>query len=731
VKLKLQPLATGLALVYVLRVPLFVWLTMLALPLVAVPRGAAAGPLLRGLFDLSDPFEHGPPSDRLTGAATSSTVPLVEHAIEGSAFALVTLAALMAAASVGFTARLIIRDGPERFRMPSIPTSAGVELLLRVLLVIPPLFVVGGAVSQSAGTVAPATCVVGIAVGLAAFVCGAGPVQRTTWQRIFGSGGENRPTTILTAPVRGLLGLFEWVVARTPAGFVDPRSGRLRARHVFAWFQVLLSAALYVLLFFFKLKPVSTYIRIPTLCDVLLLAMILCWTLSALSFILDRFRIPVTLVLAAYGTAISIFPQGDHFFPSLPRKNPTHSVLPADVLKRRADRPAIVVAAMGGGIHAGAWVAHVLAGLQDDSVRCGDGDFDQALAMISGVSGGSMGAMYIVDAYDGGRLRKEALSRAVKASEGSSLDDIAWALTYPDLIWTVAPFLKGISFSDGLHVVAGRNLVLDRGTALENSWKRTDTLKDATLDAWRRDVERGIRPAVIFNSTIVETGDRLLLGTTTIDGTIDNKKPLGRVDFSTDPNYAGADVLVATAARLSSTFPYVSPPARIQRNSVFDYQFHVVDGGYFDNYGTVTLVEWLTEALAGETSLPSQVLLLEIRTFPAGGDPTPDNRRGWIFEATHPLFTLFHVREAAQRSTADVAAGLLTSFKSGRVSRFVLQFPDRVYQGFDDVSPTQSWHLTPRDKYRITVAWKDPSIVQARRHVHQFLTGRDGSGCIA
>ena len=55
-------------------------------------------------------------------------------------------------------------------------------------------------------------------------------------------------------------------------------------------------------------------------------------------------------------------------------------------------------------------------------------------------------------------------------------------------------------------------------------------------------------------------------GTTTVDG----RYASGRVDFGTDPAYASADVQVVTAARLSSTFPYVSPPARIQRNTVFD-----------------------------------------------------------------------------------------------------------------------------------------------------------------
>jgi hypothetical protein len=57
-KRQLGSLGTALAYAYVLRIPLLIWLALLALPVVAVPRGAALGPLLRGLFDLSDPIEH-------------------------------------------------------------------------------------------------------------------------------------------------------------------------------------------------------------------------------------------------------------------------------------------------------------------------------------------------------------------------------------------------------------------------------------------------------------------------------------------------------------------------------------------------------------------------------------------------------------------------------------------------------------------------------------------------
>jgi hypothetical protein len=268
--------------------------------------------------------------------------------------------------------------------------------------------------------------------------------------------------------------------------------------------------------------------------------------------------------------------------------------------------------------------------------------------------------------------------------------------------------------------------------ALENSWKRTPSLATATLDEWRRDAAAGHRPAVIFNSTIVETGERMLLGTTSLDG----KNAIGRVDFGTDTHYVGADVQVVTAVRLSATFPYVSPPARLARNGVFDDEFHLVDGGYYDNYGTATLVEWLNQAFSGASSeRPSRILLLQIRSFPTAKPGAPPGKRGWLFEAAHPLETLYNVRGAGQLSHSDVNVALLESARPSEVRSLIIEFPSRVAEDLDDISPPLSWHLTPQDRGRLRAAWSEADVKRKRTDVYHFLrqtndTGRDIAECI-
>ena len=64
------------------------------------------------------------------------------------------------------------------------------------------------------------------------------------------------------------------------------------------------------------------------------------------------------------------------------------------------------------------------------------------------------------------------------------------------------------------------------------------------------------------------------------------------------------DIALVSAARLSATFPIVSPSARAAGSWPKRYRYHFVDGGYYDNYGMSTLLEWLDDALTSAPSTP-------------------------------------------------------------------------------------------------------------------------------
>ncbi len=80
-----------------------------------------------------------------------------------------------------------------------------------------------------------------------------------------------------------------------------------------------------------------------------------------------------------------------------------------------------------------------------------------------------------------------------------------------------------------------------------------DRSREATLASWAQETRSGSKPAVVFNATVMETGNRLLISRVAIPDTAAEQ-------FAT--LYPGHDLSVVTAVRLSSAFPYLSPMAR-------------------------------------------------------------------------------------------------------------------------------------------------------------------------
>lgn len=140
----------------------------------------------------------------------------------------------------------------------------------------------------------------------------------------------------------------------------------------------------------------------------------------------------------------------------------------------------------------------------------------------------------------------------------------------------------------------------------------------------------------------------------------DTSAPLSVIDFFTE--YHGADILISTAVRLSSTFTYVSPAAcPLAADSLDDNRkptnvnlpgqvqpLHVVDGGYYENSGVGALVAWLNHGLDELTEKekidpPKQILILTIGAFPPeeqNKNPRDPAKRGAIFQFEAPFLTL-------------------------------------------------------------------------------------------
>jgi hypothetical protein len=218
-----------------------------------------------------------------------------------------------------------------------------------------------------------------------------------------------------------------------------------------------------------------------------------------------------------------------------------------------------------------------------------------------------------------------------------------------------------------------------------------------------------------MNATLAETGERLLLATTRLGAP---KSPgEARVDGRDLHTINGQelDVGVVTAARLSASFPYVTPASRADARG---HQPHVVDGGYYDNYGMATLVEWLDEALTGAAGRIKKVLVLQIHGAPVN-TATPEQRhsksRGWFYQAIAPLTTLAAVRSAGQVAHNDVELRFLQQqWRAAGIDVETVTFE------FHNENAPLSWHLTRQEIDAIRTAWSH-QMRDCRQEVKNFL----------
>jgi predicted acylesterase/phospholipase RssA len=509
-------------------------------------------------------------------------------------------------------------------------------------------------------------------------------------------------------------------LSRAPFGpgyvWVNPQGNRfLHSGHLASAGMFFATLAVYAGLGIWNAPGTArTFLALPALGALLLVLLMATWVLPALSFLLDRFRAPVVLVLLLVSFLGFSLACADHYFDLVEPRAPLPASADVDWdvvdswFKPGPDgvtRPIIAVAAAGGGITASAWTAAVLTGLASGE----DGaEFLASLKLISGVSGGAVGAMFFLDGLPDaplatmGPLSPERVAAIRAAASASSLDAVGWGLAYPDLLRTLAPLPFAKLFPR-----------IDRSWALEETWRRRLAMPDTppTLAQWRADAIAGKKPLFIANATSVETGDRVLFSTLAVEKT------------ARPPTFWGSfddwDIAIPTAVRLSATFPFVSLAAlaKAPRSSIQDdppcedphrcpSQSHFVDGGYAENSGVLTAIELLERALTmrfgatGQGAAPP-IFILHVRPF----DPTTrdlskiEDGSAWLTSVASPLKTLTSVRDASQVGRSELELRLFeSSWKTRGVVTDALDLP------LGGLGPL-SWKLTAAERRRIRDAW--------------------------
>ena len=362
---------------------------------------------------------------------------------------------------------------------------------------------------------------------------------------------------------------------------------------------------------------------------------------------------PVITLLVLLAVAFSFFPALDnHGVRTIPAA-PGSAALPlSNYLDRwqaqapvSADKRAnfAVVATAGGGLRAAFWTVTVLGAIQDESGR-----FINQLAGISGVSGGSLGAAVFATLAERSSLadaRRDCGPGKIPVGPYQCAGETVLSQDF------LAPPVASLLFPDLMQRFAPVGFP-DRARALEQSWERAWVQAGFSKDLW---ASRGLRslwtgerfvPALLLNATHVESGKRVIASPIDIGASPDVFRDVYDLHRMLPK---GADLRPSTAAHNSARFTYLSPAGTLPDGT------HLVDGGYFENFGAVTARELLKAAVdrwRGRIR-PIAILIsndpeLEARDLPLGKPELPRSRprETWGAEALSPLRALLHTRDA-------------------------------------------------------------------------------------
>ncbi|MGH9372173.1 MAG: hypothetical protein ACRD15_11640, partial [Vicinamibacterales bacterium] len=588
--------------------------------------------------------------------------------VNDKAISIITALALFNAWTIAVVSRLILAYGGERLDLPRTswrffptPRWIWVASALLAVPVVGRVFMYSHRSSDQSrilGLLVYAACGAAVAVAMLAIALRVSDWLDARSRRLRRPGAGS---ALERAYARFLGVLREW--PSIGAGFLVPdperrRPPELARGHGLAFCLALLSLFLYLGTGFVT-RNVQRPVLASTLAYILLLALVLTWLLAVAAFLFDRSRVPLTAFFLVWIVIVNtvihrVFPTDHVYRTAVVSASPPPRAAPSELL-RGAD-PAIVVAASGGGIQAAAWTARVLTGLD------GVAGFKERLRFISAVSGGSVGTMNVLAGWSecgpsqGPGQVHHGNFEPNRASRESSLHAVGWGLVFKDLPRTMLPF-----FSSPL---------IDRGSVLEDAWKREARLQkpfpdpSPLLSSWRRNVQSRSCPGVVYNAMAAETGEPILFSTV---GLPPELKP-----FDFYERYPGRDLAVVTAVRLSAGFPYVSPAAHADADVEDGHFTHVVDGGYFDNYGVSTLTAWMNDALRGLTApavAPRHLLVIEIcESAACSGHEPPDEpsaggeERAWPYQLVAPLSALVATRAAAQRVNNRTVLRLLKDY---------------------------------------------------------------------
>ncbi len=374
---------------------------------------------------------------------------------------------------------------------------------------------------------------------------------------------------------------------------------------------------------------------------------------------------------------------------------------------QNTSRPKLVLLnCSGGGLRSAMWTFFALESV-DEAMK---GTFFPSVHMITGASGGMIGASYYRDLFRKDRAfwkqdSKEYLDNISK----DMLNSVCFNLAIHDI------FLRYKKVKIG-----ERTYLRDRGFAFEEQLdENTGHVMEPTLGDYEQAEYKSAIPMMIFTPTIINDGRRLLISTQPmgfINGPLTMDKNVGPENVEYLKLFADNDPMslrYLSAVRMNSTFPYILPMVTMPTKPVTQ----IMDAGIRDNYGTKTTVRYISAIKDWLVANTSGVVVVQLRDIDKDYDIAKKTDLTLMDQVLKPVMNFYGNYHHTQEFDADEMLELTRCDVPVEVVTFVLRKNT-------EEKIALSWHLTQREKNDIIKTFSNERNQAELKRLVDLLTNK-------
>ena len=364
----------------------------------------------------------------------------------------------------------------------------------------------------------------------------------------------------------------------------------------------------------------------------------------------------------------------------------------------------ILVCVSGGGQRAALWTLNTMQTL--DSVT--NGQFMKHTMLISGASGGLIGASYFREIYL--RYREGIIDNPYSQTyrdnmSSDNLNAIIFSLLMNDLFAGYQEF-----------EYAGLEYEQDRGYTFETQLsKNTYDFLDKPLKAYAVPEYESTIPLMLLAPTIINDGRKLYISPqpmsymmNSIDSSYMHDKINGVEFLRLFKGHGSENLRFLSGLRMSAAFPYITPNISLPSDPPLD----IMDAGVTDNFGISDAVQFLFAFKDWVAENTSGVVIVSIRDSEKDGPIERRSNLSLVDKTTLPISSIYQNFESLQDITNDSKIEFARSWFEGEIDRVDIEYIPREYlaENMDQIDSLKlenvkraslSWRLTSREKQSI------------------------------